>query len=148
MLFFILVLTCFDYDYCKRYRALASAVAVHRRPRGGERGGGWRSWGWAWAWGVGRRSSAEKSERMPTGAYSRALKPFPEGPYIQLLGNYAPKYHTIEGIMGPNFLMVVYVDPLGLEVLEFCCCSVGLDWASLQGAKYLYCYLCSVRINK
>ena len=26
----------------------------------------------------------------------------------------APKYHTIEGIMGPNSLMVVYVDPLGI----------------------------------
>ena len=24
---------------------------------------------------------------------------FPEGPYIQLSGNEAPKYHTIEGIM-------------------------------------------------
>ena len=32
---------------------------------------------------------------------------------MQLLGNWAPKYHTIEGIMGPNSLMVVYVDPLG-----------------------------------
>ena len=31
----------------------------------------------------------------------------PEGPYIQLLGNWAPKYHTIEGIMGPNSLVVV-----------------------------------------
>ena len=38
---------------------------------------------------------------------------YPEGPYIQLLGNLAPKYHTIEGIMGPNSRMVVYVDPLG-----------------------------------
>ena len=36
----------------------------------------------------------------------------PEGPYIQLLGNSAPKYHTIQGIMGPDSLMVVYVDPL------------------------------------
>ena len=26
---------------------------------------------------------------------------YPEGPYIQLLGNQAPKYHIIEGIMGP-----------------------------------------------
>ena len=38
--------------------------------------------------------------------------PYPEGPYIQLLGNQAAKYHTIGGIMGPNSLMVVYVDPL------------------------------------
>ena len=42
---------------------------------------------------------------------------FPEGPYIyiyicKLLGNWAPKYHTIEGIMGPNSLLVVHVDPL------------------------------------
>ena len=37
----------------------------------------------------------------------------PEGPYIQLLGNQATKYHTIEGIMGPNSFKVVYVDPLG-----------------------------------
>ena len=38
---------------------------------------------------------------------------YPEGPYIQLLENSAPKYHTIEGIVGPNSLTVVYVDPLG-----------------------------------
>ena len=37
----------------------------------------------------------------------------PEGPYIQPLGNSAPKYHTIPGIMGPSSLMVVYLDPLG-----------------------------------
>ena len=28
------------------------------------------------------------------------------------------KYHTIEGIMGPNSLMVVYVDPLGKPDME------------------------------
>ena len=38
----------------------------------------------------------------------------PEGPYIQLLGNQAPRYHTMEGIMDPNSLMVVYVGPLGV----------------------------------
>ena len=37
-----------------------------------------------------------------------------EGPYIQLLGNKAPTYHTIEGNMGPNSLLVVYVEPLGI----------------------------------
>ena len=37
----------------------------------------------------------------------------PEGPYVQLLRNLAPKSHTVEGTMGPNSLMVVYVDPLG-----------------------------------
>ena len=41
----------------------------------------------------------------------------PEGPYIQPLGNAASKYHTIEGIMGPNSLMVVYVDPLGVVLI-------------------------------
>ena len=40
-----------------------------------------------------------------------------EGPYILLLGTSAPKYHTIEGIMGPNSLMVVYVDPLRKAML-------------------------------
>ena len=29
-----------------------------------------------------------------------------------------PKYHTIEGIRGPNFLTVVYVDPLGYTHLR------------------------------
>ena len=33
---------------------------------------------------------------------------------MQLLRNEAPKFHTIEGIMGPNSLMVVCVDPLGM----------------------------------
>ena len=42
-----------------------------------------------------------------------------EGPHIQLLGNQAPKYHTIEGIMGPTSLMVVYVDPL-VSLLDDC----------------------------
>ena len=41
------------------------------------------------------------------------LNSFPKGPYIQLLGNYAPKYRTIVGIMGPNSLMVAYVHPPG-----------------------------------
>ena len=45
----------------------------------------------------------------------------PEGPYIQLLGNQASKYHTIEGIMSPNTLMVVYVDPLGVFL-----CFIGM----------------------
>ena len=42
---------------------------------------------------------------------------YPEGPHIQPLGNWAPKCHTIEGIMGPNSLLVVYVDPLGYSCL-------------------------------
>ena len=57
----------------------------------------------------------------------------PEGPDIQLLGNQAPKYRTIEGILGPNSLMVVYVDPLGWSStvhssslsLGACCGCVG-----------------------
>ena len=36
----------------------------------------------------------------------------PEGPFTQLLGNSIPNYHTTEGTMGPNSLMVVYVNPL------------------------------------
>ena len=38
---------------------------------------------------------------------------FGNHPYIQLLRNWAPNYHIIEVIMGPNSLVVVYVDPLG-----------------------------------
>ena len=45
------------------------------------------------------------------------MKVFPERPYIQPLGNKAPKCHTIEGIMGPNSLMIVYVD-LGFSLLR------------------------------
>ena len=37
----------------------------------------------------------------------------PEGPHIQLLRNQAPKYNTLEGILGPLSLMVVHVDLLG-----------------------------------
>ena len=48
----------------------------------------------------------------------------PEGPYIQLLGNKAPKCPTVEGTMGPHSLMVVYVDPLGKSVHS--CSKVGL----------------------
>ena len=44
-----------------------------------------------------------------------SLQANPEGPCIQLLGNLAPIDHTIEGIMGPNSLMVVYVSPGGIE---------------------------------
>ena len=40
----------------------------------------------------------------------------PEGPYVQPLGNKAPKYHTIEGIMDPNPRVVVYVNPLGIQI--------------------------------
>ena len=40
--------------------------------------------------------------------------PIPEGPHLQLLGNQAAKYTTIEGIMGLNSLIVVHVDPLGM----------------------------------
>ena len=36
-----------------------------------------------------------------------------KGAYIQLLGKYAPKYHTIVGSIGPNSRMVVYEEPLG-----------------------------------
>ena len=49
------------------------------------------------------------------GSTKITIVPSPEGPYIQLLRNQAPKYHSIEGVMGPNSLMVVYVDPLGSE---------------------------------
>ena len=45
-----------------------------------------------------------------------------EGPDIQLLGNKALRYHTIEGNMGPNSLMVVYVDPLGISQYEHHTC--------------------------
>ena len=55
-----------------------------------------------------------RERKADNGFAETSTMAFPEGPYIQLLGNEAPKYHTIEGIMGPNSLMVVYVDPLGL----------------------------------
>ena len=39
----------------------------------------------------------------------------PRGSIYTTIRESGPKipYHTIEGIMGPNSLMVVYVDPLG-----------------------------------
>ena len=43
----------------------------------------------------------------------------PEVPYIQRLGISAPKFYTVEGIMGPSSLMVVYVDPLGVQPQKF-----------------------------
>ena len=43
----------------------------------------------------------------------------PEGSYIQLLG-YKPQNTIIEGIVGPNSLIFVYVDPLGIDQLSVC----------------------------
>ena len=42
------------------------------------------------------------------------LVSIPEVPDIQFW-ELGPKYHTMEGILGPNSLMVVYVDPLGIQ---------------------------------
>ena len=42
------------------------------------------------------------------------LRPFelPRGSTCTTIRELGPKYHIIEGIMGPNSLMVVHVDPL------------------------------------
>ena len=46
----------------------------------------------------------------------------PRGSIYTTIRELAPKYHTIEGIMGPNSLMDVYVDPLGyLGIISFSC---------------------------
>ena len=37
----------------------------------------------------------------------------PRGSIYTTNGELGPKYHTTDGIMGPNSPMVVYVDPLG-----------------------------------
>ena len=37
-----------------------------------------------------------------------------EGPYTLPLWNYRPKNHNGDGLLGPDSIMVVYVDPLGL----------------------------------
>ena len=36
-----------------------------------------------------------------------------EGPYILLLWNEVPKNHYRDGLMGPNSIMAVCMDPLG-----------------------------------
>ena len=68
---------------------------------------------------------------------------FPEGPYIKLLGNLAPKYHTIEEIMGPNSLMVVYVDPLGGSRKTW---ILGVPCPRNDGSKAKRCKICFIPV--
>ena len=51
----------------------------------------------------------------PVSKHHRFLYCFtkPRGSTDTTIKELGPKYHTVEGIMGPNSLMVVYVDPLG-----------------------------------
>ena len=52
---------------------------------------------------------------QPSGAIALGRKFYiPRGSIYTTIRELGLKYHTIEGIMGPNSLMVVYVDPLGL----------------------------------
>ena len=71
----------------------------------------------------------------------------PEGPCIQLLGNSAPKYHTIEGIMGPHSLMVLYVDPLGeVDIYPIVPCGLRAeDLGDFGGHPRLSGYACKLQ---
>ena len=44
-----------------------------------------------------------------------AQEEIPEGPYVLLLWNQVPKKQYREGLLGPNSIMVVYMDPLGIH---------------------------------
>ena len=39
-----------------------------------------------------------------------------EGPYTLLLWNWAPKTIKEDGLLGPNSIVVVYMDPLGTQI--------------------------------
>ena len=68
--------------------------------------------------------------------YLILLSPYLEGSYVQLLGNEAPKCHATEGIVCPNSLMVVYVDPLTSAMayhVQVVGCGHGLRGDDLGG---------------
>ena len=74
-------------------------------------------------------------KRKLSGLMFLSIETTPEGPYIPLLGNYAPKCHAMEGIMGPNSLMAIYVDPLGTSNLQVSEGNAGEFFANDAGER-------------
>ena len=57
--------------------------------------------------------STSCSERVLQAYPESAIIAKVEGPYTLLLWNWVPKDHPHYGFLGPNSIIVVYMDPLG-----------------------------------
>ena len=60
-----------------------------------------------------REPEQRKNYVASFGTLYRGQNGIPGGSRYTTFKELGPKYHTIEGIMGPNSLMAVYVNPLG-----------------------------------
>ena len=63
---------------------------------------------------VSEKAAAAKG-RGASGSGSSRLRCIREGPYTLL--DMGPQNHSGDGLLGPNAIMVVYVDPLGMWVV-------------------------------